>query len=77
MICLQITKFLEATRMFYNQWYKLKHTAWFDCRIVAHFILLCHMHLSTSKINHSPHKLSFQNTMQAGDQKLRYDLVWP
>ena len=35
------------------------------------------MHLSTSKINNSPHKLSFQISMRAGDQKLRYDLVWP
>jgi len=35
------------------------------------------MHLSTSKSNNSPHKLSFQDTVRAGDQKLRYDLVWP
>ena len=35
------------------------------------------MHLNTSKINNSPHKLGFQITMRAGDQKLRYDLVWP
>ena len=35
------------------------------------------MHLSSSKINNSPHKLSFQISMCAGDQKLRYHLVWP
>ena len=39
--------------------------------------MTCHMHLSTSNDNNSPHKLSFQNTMRAGDQKLRYELVWP
>ena len=39
--------------------------------------MTCHMHLSTFNNNNSPHKLSFQNAMQAGDQKLRYDLVWP
>ena len=38
-------------------------------------LMTCHMHLSTSNNNNnSPHKLSFQNTMRAGDQKLRYDL---
>ena len=40
-------------------------------------LLQCHMHLSTSKINNSPNKLSFQITTWVGDQKLRYDLVWP
>jgi len=40
-------------------------------------LFLGHMHLSTSKINNSPHKLSFQISMRAGDQKLRFDLVWP
>jgi len=28
-------------------------------------------------IINSPHKLSFQITMWADDQKLRYGLVWP
>ena len=33
--------------------------------------MTCHIHLSTSNNsnNNSPHKLSFQNTMRAGDQK--------
>jgi len=31
----------------------------------------------TFKIDNSPHKLSFQISMWVGDQKLRYDLVWP
>ena len=27
--------------------------------------------------HYSPHKLAFQNTMRAGDQKLTIDLEWP
>ena len=27
--------------------------------------------------HYSPHKLAFQNIMQAGDQKLMIDLEWP
>ena len=36
-----------------------------------------HVHLSACNINNSPHKLGFQFSMRAGDQKLRFDLVWP
>ena len=39
--------------------------------------VLGHVHLSTCNINNSPHKLEFQFSMRAGDQKLRFDLVWP
>ena len=35
------------------------------------------MHLSTSKINKSPHKLSFQISMRAGDQKLLHGRALP
>ena len=51
--------------------------AWYDCSTVPLYLVTCHMHLSTSKNNTSPHKLSFQYTMRVGDLKLRYDLVWP
>jgi len=50
----------------------------FDVNISSRTVLQGHMHLSSSKINNSPHKLSFQISMRAGDQKLRrYNLVWP
>ena len=39
--------------------------------------VLGHVHLSACNINNSPHKLGFQFSMRAGDQKLRFDLVWP
>ena len=39
--------------------------------------VLGHVHLSACNINNSPHKLGFQFSMWAGDQKLRFDLVWP
>ena len=39
--------------------------------------VLGHVHLSAYNINNSPHKLGFQFSMRAGDQKLRFDLVWP
>ena len=41
------------------------------------FTVLGHVHLSACNINNSPHKLGFQFSMRAGDQKLRFDLVWP
>ena len=48
----------------------------YDYSTMASSILLqCHMYFSTSNINNSSHKLSFQITMQAGDQKLRYNLL--
>ena len=49
--------------------------AWCDCSAVCTSVS-CHTHLSTSKNNNSPHKLSFQNTMWVGDPELRRDL-WP
>ena len=39
--------------------------------------VLGHVHLNACNINNSPHKLGFQFSMRAGDQKLRFDLVWP
>ena len=39
--------------------------------------VLGHVHLSACNINNSPHKLGLQFSMRAGDQKLRFDLVWP
>ena len=39
--------------------------------------VLGHVHLNACNINNSPHKLGFQFSKRAGDQKLRFDLVWP
>jgi len=36
-----------------------------------------HMHLSVCYNNNSSHKLASRFYMRLGDQKLRYDLVWP
>ena len=41
------------------------------------WFLLGHMHLSTCNINNNPHKLGIQALHAGGDQKQRFDLVWP
>ena len=52
----------------------LEYLDLFQCYSI---LLPSHMHLSACYNNNSPHKLAFRFYMWAGDQKLRYDLVWP